>query len=143
MVGAMSAALDQGGVPGQVERPSPVAIEAVADRLPAGTGPVEGAVFQFDPGTVWPFGHEPDLDLAGQLRVSLDLPLRADVPAEYHPGWRLVGQDPRPPALAAVDGAVVDVPADAGLEDRLDDRGREQVVLRRLEEVGRASGRGG
>src|SRR5580700_11124924 len=133
VAGAMSAALEQGGVPGQVERPALVVVDAVADRLPAGTVPVEVAVLQFDPGAVRPVGHEPDLDLAGQLRVGLDLPLRADVPAEYHAGGRLVGQDPRPPALAAVDGAVVDVAADAGLEDGLGDRGREQVVLRRLE----------
>src|ERR1700729_471206 len=133
MVGAMSTPLEQGGVPGQVERPSLVAVDAVADRLPAGTVPVEGAVLQLDPGAVRSLGHEPDLDLAGQLRVGLDLPLRADVPAEYHAGWWLVGQDPRPPAFAAVDGAVVDVPADAGLEDCLADRGPEQVVLGRLE----------
>src|SRR2546429_3243068 len=119
MVGAMSAALDQGGIPGQVERPSLVAVDAVADRPPAGTVPVEVAVLQFDPGAVRSLGHEPDLDLAGQLRVGLDLPLRVDVPAEYHAGWRLVGQDPRPPALAAVDGAGGDVAADAGPEDGL------------------------
>src|SRR5450755_1013038 len=129
----MSAALDQGGVPGQVERPSLVAVDAVADRLPSGTVPVEVAVLQFDPGAVRSLGHEPDLDLAGQLRVGFDLPLRADIPAEYQAGWWFVGQDPRPPALAAVDGAVVDVPADAGFEDCLGDRCREQVVLRRLE----------
>src|SRR5580700_11955228 len=133
MTGAMSAALEQGGKPGQVERPSLVAVDAVADRLPAGTVPVEVAVLQFDPSAVRSLRHKPDLDLARQLRVGLDLPLRADVPAEYHAGWWLVGQDPRPPALAAVDGAVVDVSADAGLEDCLGDRGREQVVLRRLE----------
>src|ERR1039457_4190693 len=133
LVGAMSAALDQGGVPGQVERPSLVAVDAVADRLPSGTVPVAVAVLQFDPGAVRSLGHEPALDLAGQLRVGLDLPVRADVPAEYHAGWWLVGQDPGPPALAAVDGAVVDVSADVGLEDCLGDRGREQVVLGRLE----------
>src|SRR5450755_1490145 len=133
MAGAMSAALEQGGVPGQVERPSLAAVHAITDRLPAGTVPVEMAVLQFDPGAVRSLGHEPDLDLAGQLRVGLDLPLRADVPAEHHPGWRLVGQDPRPPAFAAVDGAVVDTSADVGLEDCLGDRGPEQVVLRRLE----------
>src|SRR6202049_4932654 len=132
MVGAMSAALEQGGVPGQVERAFLIAVEEVADRLPAGTVPVDVAVLQFDPGAVRSLGHEPDLDLAGQLRIGLDLPLRADVPAEYHAGWWLVGQDPRPPALAAVDGAVVDVPAGVGLEDCLRDRGPEAVVLRRV-----------
>ncbi len=72
--------------------------------------PVEVAVLKFDPGPVWSPGHEPDLDLAGQLRVGLDLPLRAVVPAEHHAGWWLVGQDPRPPAFAAVDATVVDGP---------------------------------
>jgi len=128
-----SAGVEQGGVAGQVERPSLVAVDAVADRLPTGTVPVEVAVLQFDPGPVRSLGHEPDLDLASQLRVGLDLPLRADVPAEYHAGWWFVSQDPCPPAFAAVDGAVVDVSADVGLEDCLADRGREQVVLRRLE----------
>src|ERR1035441_10179879 len=133
MVGAMSAGLEQGGAPGQVERPSLAAVDAVAARLPAGTVPAEVAVLQFDPGAVRSLGHEPDLDLAGQLRVGLDLPLRADVPAEYHAIWWLVGQDPRPPAFAAVDTAGVYGPAGVGLEDCLADRGREQVVLRRLE----------
>src|ERR1035441_8341438 len=110
MVGAMSAVLEQGGVPGQVERPSLVAVDAVADRLPAGTVPAEVAGLQFEPGAVRAHGHETGINLAGQLRVGLDLPLRADVPAEYHAVWWLVGQDPRPPAFAAVDGAVVDVP---------------------------------
>src|SRR5580704_10766479 len=110
MVGAMSAGVEQGGVAGQVEGPALVAVDAVADRLPAGAVPVQVPVLQFDPGAVRSLGHEPDLDLAGQLGVGLDLPLRADVPAEDHAGGWLVGQDPRPPALAAVHAAVVDVP---------------------------------
>src|ERR1700687_3939416 len=114
MVAAMSAALEQGGVPGQVERPSLVAVDAVADRLPAGSVPVEVAVLQFHPGAVRSLGCEPDLDLTGQLRVGLDLPLRADVPAESHAGWWLVGQDPPPPAFPAVHRPVVDVPASVG-----------------------------
>src|ERR1700677_4831294 len=133
MGGAMSAGVEQGGVPGEVERPSLVAVDAVADRLPAGAVPVQVPVLQFDAGAVRSFGHEPDFDLAGQFGVGLDLPLRADVPAEDHAGGRFVGQDPGPPALAAVDGAVVDVPADAGFEDGLGDRRREQGVLGRLE----------
>ena len=63
-----------------------------------------------------------DLDLAGVVRVGLDLPLRADVPAEHHPVRRLVGEDPRPAALAAVGAAVVDVAADPRLEHGLGDR---------------------
>src|SRR5580693_10444950 len=98
LAGAMSAALEQGGVPGQVERPPLVVVDAVADRLPAGTVPVEVAVLQFDPGAVRSLGHEPDLDLAGQFRVGRHPPIGADVPAEDHPGGRLVGEDSRPPA---------------------------------------------
>src|SRR5256886_11727879 len=107
----MSAALgEQGGVAGQVQRPSLVVGDAVADGLPAGAVPVEVAVLQLHPGAVRGLGDERDLDLAGELRVGLDLPLRADVPAEHDPvGW-FVGQDPRPAALAAVHGPVVDRP---------------------------------
>src|SRR5437879_1342434 len=133
MVGTMSAGLEQGSVPGEVERPSLIALDTVADRLPTGTVPVEVAVLQLDPSAARSLSNEPDFDLAGELRVGLDLPLRVDVPAEHHAGWWLVGEDPRPSALAAVEGAVVDVSADAGLENGLGDGGREQVVLRRLE----------
>jgi hypothetical protein len=46
---------------------------------------------------------------------------------------RLVGEDARPSALAAVDAAIVDVAALARLEVRLGDLDAEQVVLARLE----------
>jgi hypothetical protein len=41
----MSAVLEQGSVAGQVERPSLVAVDAVADGLPAGAVPVQVTVF--------------------------------------------------------------------------------------------------
>src|SRR5262249_27563139 len=101
-----SAALgEQGGVSGQVQRPAFVVGDAVAYGLPAGAVPVEVTVLQLDPGAGRGLGDEPDLDLAGVVRVGLDLPLRADVPAEHHPVRWFVGQDPRPAALAAVDAA--------------------------------------
>jgi hypothetical protein len=90
-------------------------------------------VLQFDPGSVRTLADEPNLDLTGQFRIGLDLPLRADVPTEHHAVRRLVGEDARPPALAAVGRAVVDVPADARLEHRLGDRRVEQVVFRWFE----------
>jgi hypothetical protein len=43
---------------------------------------------------------ERDLDLAGLVLVSLDLPVGADVPAEHETVMRFVGQDARPPVLA-------------------------------------------
>jgi hypothetical protein len=71
----------------------------------------------------------------GSLGIGLDLPLRADVPAEHDTVRRLVGKDARPPALAAVDPSVVDVAADARLEHRLGDVDAEHVVLARLDPV--------
>src|SRR5215471_2715950 len=120
MTGAMSVLLsDQGGVTGEVQRPSAVGADALADRLPAGAVPVEVAVLQLNAGAVRALGDEAHLHLAGQVRVVLDLPLRADIPAEHDPVRRLVGQHPGPPALAAVHRAVVNMPARPGLEHRL------------------------
>jgi hypothetical protein len=59
--------------------------------------------------------------------------LRTDVPADHDAVGRLVGEDARPAALAAVDAAIVDVAALARLEDRVGDLDAEQVVLARLE----------
>jgi len=53
VIGAISVALgEQGGVPGQVQRPSGVVGDAVADGLPAGAVPVDVAVLQLDPGAL-------------------------------------------------------------------------------------------
>jgi hypothetical protein len=71
--------------------------------------------------------------LAGAGLVGLDRPPRAGIPAEHHPVGRLEGQDPRPPALAAVRCPVHDAAAGPRLEHRLGDRRAEHVVLRRLE----------
>src|SRR5207248_7765045 len=116
----MSAVLgEQGGVPGQVQRPSLVVGDAVADGLPAGAVPVEVAVLQLDPGALRGFGDEGDLDLAGVVRVGFDLPLRADVPAEHDSVRWFVSEHARPAAFAAVDAPVVDVAADLRLEHGL------------------------
>jgi hypothetical protein len=95
--------------------------------------PVDVPVLQLDAGAGRRLGVETDLDLAGLHRVGLDCPARADVPAEHHPVRRVEGQDPRPPALAAVCRTVHDAAADPGLEHRLSDRCPEDVVLGRLE----------
>ena len=73
-------------------------------------------------GALRSLGHEADVDLARLVVIGLDLPLRADVPAERGPVGRLVHEHAGPAALAAVDAAVVDVAADARLEDGLGDR---------------------
>src|SRR6478735_3580803 len=124
---------DQCGVAGQVERPSLVARDTVADSFPAGTVPLEFAVLQLDPGPPGSLGHEPNLDLAGAVRVRLELPPWADVPTEHHAVGRLVGEHTRPTALGPVDSAVVYVAADPRLEHGLRDRHREQVVFGWLE----------
>src|SRR5437764_6197520 len=133
-MGGMSAALlHEGGVAVQVQRPALLPVHAVGDGFPAGAVPVDVPVLQLDPGAVRGLGVEPHLDLAGLGRVGLDGPAGADVPAEHHPVRRVEGQDPRPPALAAVRRPVRDAAADPGLEHRLGDRRAEQVMLRRLE----------
>ena len=90
-------------------------------------------MLELDARTVRGLGDEAHLDFAGLVAIGLDLPLRADVPAEHDPVRRLVCEHPRPAALAAVDAAVVDVPAHVRLEDRLGDLDVEQVVVGRLE----------
>jgi hypothetical protein len=90
-------------------------------------------VLQLHPGALRGLRDEPDLDLAGEVLLGLDLPLRADVPTEHDPVRRFVGQDSRPAAFAAVDAPVVDVPADLRFEHGLGDRRPEEVVLRRFE----------
>src|SRR4051794_30083517 len=96
---------------------------------------VEVAVLELDPSALGPLGDEPHLDLAALLRVGLELPGGADVPAEDHPVGRLVDQDAGPVALAAVDPAVVDAASRPGLEDGLLDVDGEQVVVPRLDPV--------
>src|SRR5579864_1678003 len=94
--------LHERGVTVQVQGPAFRPVYAVGDRLPSGTVPVEVPVLQFDPRARRRLGAEPHLDLAGLSLVGLDGPPRTDVPAEHHPLRRVKGQDPRPPALAAV-----------------------------------------
>src|SRR6202011_3656850 len=79
------------------------------------------------------FRDKADLDLAGMAGIALELPVRADVPAEHDPvGW-VVGQDSGPVAFAPVLGAVEDVPADPRFERGAGDRRAEEVVLLRFE----------
>src|ERR1700737_2246422 len=120
---------DDSGVLVQVERPALVAVDAFANPFPAFAVAVEVAVLDLDPGPFGSLGHEPYLPLADLGRVGLDLPVRADVPTEHHTAGRLVHQDVRPTALAAVDAAVIKVPADTGFEHGLGDLGAEQVVF--------------
>src|ERR1700733_2718966 len=113
----------------QVERPAAVASDGVAHRGPAVAVPVQIAMLELDPGALCGLGDEPDLDLAGLRRVALQLPLRADVPAEHQPVRRLVGKDSRPLALTAIHAAVEQAPADARLEDGLGNLDAQDVVL--------------
>src|SRR4030081_1238479 len=96
---------------------------------------VEIAVLELDPGALWGLGDEAHLDLAGPAGVGLDLPLRADVPGKGDALGRLVGEHPRPLALAPVDAAVVDATTSARFEHRLGDVDREHVVLAGLDLV--------
>jgi hypothetical protein len=79
---------------------------------------IEMAVLELDPRVIGSLGSEADLDLAGHVRVRLELPAGADVPAEHDAvGW-VVGEDPCPAALGPVLTAADDVAADVRLEHR-------------------------
>src|SRR4051794_19237350 len=93
---------EKAGVTAEVEEPTLVVADAVADRFPARPVPVEVAVFQCEAGAVRGLGGEDHLDLADVLRVGFDLPGRADVPAEHHTVRWVIGEDPSPPAHGTV-----------------------------------------
>src|ERR1700680_398905 len=129
-----SAALaEQRGIAGQIQRPSGVVGDALGDGLPSRAVPVDVAVLQLQSGARRRLGDEADLDLAGVVRLGLDLPLRADVPAEHHTVWWFVDENACPPALASIDAPVIDVAANPRLEGGLGDRRSEQIVLWRFE----------
>src|SRR5215831_14562287 len=123
----------QGGKPVEVERPALVAAETIAQTLPALGVPLEIAVFEIHSGPIRCLGGEPHIDFTCPRQVGLELPVRADVPAEHDSVRWFVGEHPREAAFAAVDAAVVKMPANPRLEHRLSDLDREQVVLARLE----------
>jgi hypothetical protein len=133
---------DQGGVSVEIERPPCLVAHAVADRFPARTMSIEVAMLEFDSRPLGGHGYEAHLNLARVLRVRLQLPCGADVPAEHDSLRRFVGEDASPATLAAVDPAIEDVTADPRFKHRLSDRRRQQIVLGRLE-VAEAFGEGG
>src|SRR4051794_26976481 len=83
---------DQFGVALQVQRPAVARADAVARAFPAGAMAVEVAMLELDPRPLGRLGDEADLDLAGLVRIGLDLPPRADVPAEHETIRRLEGE---------------------------------------------------
>jgi hypothetical protein len=98
--------LKQSCITFKIERPTSLAINALANAFPAFAMAVEVAVLEFDPGPLRRFGYEPNLYLARPCRVGLDLPTSIDVPANDDTIRRLVGQNASPTALAAIDSAV-------------------------------------
>src|SRR4051812_12585669 len=124
---------DDFGVAAQVQRPAVAGVDALADGFPAGAVAIEIAMLERDASAIRCLGDEAHLDLAGAVRVGLDLPSRVDVPADDDPVRRLICEHPRPAALAPVDATVVDVATDSRLEDGLGDVDAEHVVLARLE----------
>jgi len=108
---------------------APARADRVAHAFPPVAMPVEVPVGQHDPGAAGRELGEGDLDLAGALRVGLDLPLEVDVPAETDPDGRFVGENRGPLALTAIGAAVDDVAAGIGLEDHLGQRGLQDVLV--------------
>jgi hypothetical protein len=123
---------EQRGVALQVQRPTGLVVDSLPDGLPSVAVAIEIAVLQLYPRALGRFDEEPHFDLAGEISVGLDLPLRADVPAEDDAVRGLEDKDPRPSTLAPVHRAIVDVAADSRLEHGLGDRSLEQVVARRI-----------
>src|SRR5438094_3511855 len=105
--------------------------DGVAHLLPALAVAIEVPVLELDARAVGRLADEAQLDLARLVEVGLELPLRADVPADDEAVRRLVGEHARPAALAAVDAAVVDVAALARLEDHVGELPLDDVVVRR------------
>src|SRR5688572_10063687 len=106
----------QVGEPLQVQRPASIAANTVAHAFPAFTMAFQFSVLDLDAGPVRGQGGEPHFPLTGLVRIGLDLPLRADVPAQEHPVGRFIGQHACPAALAAVNAAIIEVAADPRLE---------------------------
>src|SRR4029077_7204782 len=106
---------EQGRVAVEVERPAFGAGDAIGDGIPSWSVSVDVAVDQLKACAIRPLADEADFDLARVVRIRLELPRRADVPAEHHTRGRFVGQDACPAAFAAVDADVVEVAADARL----------------------------
>jgi hypothetical protein len=77
--------------------------DRVTHSLPARAVAVEVSVLELDVRALRPLGREPNFDLARPLGIGLDLPARADVPAEYEAVRRFVGENPRPVALGGVE----------------------------------------
>lgn len=94
---------------------------------------IEVTVLEFKTRPIYCLREKSDLDLARVGLIRLELPLRADIPAENDPIWWFEREDTAPATLAPISGTVVDVAANPRLEPRLRDVGGEEVVLGRLE----------
>ena len=88
-----------------LEAPTVGGSDGVAHGYPTWPVAIQVAVLQFDEGAAT-LVRERDVNLAGFGAVCLDLPGHADIPAESDVSRRLIDQDRRPAALAAVDAAV-------------------------------------
>ena len=84
---------DEVRVARQIERPSRITIDALVNRLPARSVAIEVTVLELRASPFRRLCDKPDLDLVGVALVRLELPLRADVPAEDDPIGRFIGED--------------------------------------------------
>jgi hypothetical protein len=126
-------ACDEGCIAGQVKRPSLIAFHGASDGFPRGAMTLETSVLEFNASAFRCLFVKPHLDLASHVQVSLECPLRADIPTEDNANRRLVDEDARSPTFGTIDGSVEDVTSHPRLEYGLRDRGTEQLVLGRLE----------
>src|SRR5438477_1035852 len=108
---ALVSHLEPVGDRAQAGSPATRRADRVTHPLPALAVALQVTVLELDAGAIRSLRQEAHFDLARLLEVGLELPMRADVPADHEPVRRLVGEYARPPALAAVHAAVVDVAA--------------------------------
>src|SRR5262249_47414314 len=111
--------------------PAPLAADRVAQLLPPVAVPLDVAMLQLHARPIGRLLNEPRFDFAGLRGIGLDLPTRADIPAQDDACRRLVREHASPVALGAVASAIVDMAAHARLEHALGDVHLEQVVFAR------------
>jgi hypothetical protein len=120
---------------GAINRPFALGRAPALKSEPVVAVSVEVSVLELDSRAILALSDEADLNLAGPLEISLELPPRADVPTDDEPVRWFVREHPRPAALAAVDPPVVQIAADAPLEHSLRDLDAQQFVLPGLDAI--------
>src|SRR5687767_2363017 len=93
---ASNLALEECRVALQIKRPPGLVVDSVAHGLPSDAVAMQVTVLQLHACALGRLREEPHFDLAREIRVALDLPPGADVPAEDDAVRGLERKDARP-----------------------------------------------